>query len=279
MYCRVLKVTPQGYAKYLESKTRPYKYARLLADMRAILAEDDFNATYGKKRMYEKLLLDYECPYCYNTVAKIMAENGLLQKKNKPKGLTKEDKAAQKSDNLLNRDFTATAPNQKTVADITAFEASDGKLYVGAIFDCYDNTCLGMALASHMRKELVMEAAINAAGRFDLRGSVSHSDRGSQYTSDDYRKLLESLGIIQSMNTAAGRCHDNAKCESMWARGKCEIMACYDVKKMTCFELEYLIMRYYFDYWNYRRICSAIGGMPPIVKRAAFYERMKDCSA
>ncbi|MDR0295015.1 MAG: transposase [Prevotellaceae bacterium] len=58
--------------------TKPYKYAQLLADIRAILAEDEFNTTYGKRRMFEKLQLDYECPHCYNTVAKVMRENGLL---------------------------------------------------------------------------------------------------------------------------------------------------------------------------------------------------------
>jgi transposase InsO family protein len=275
----LLKVTPQGYKKYLKAKTQPYKYAQLLADMRAILEEDVWNSTYGKQRMYEKLLLDYNCPYCYNTVSKVMKEHGLLQKKNKLKGLTKEDKEAQKSDNLINRDFTATAPNQKTVTDITEFEASDGKLYVSAIFDCFDNMCMGLSIAHHMRKELVIESITKAAREYDLREAISHSDRGSQYTSVDYRYALENLGIQQSMNSAAGRCHDNAKCESMWARGKCEIMACFNTKKMTCVELDMLIVDYYYDYWNHRRICSAIGGVPPIIKRGAYYERCRDTAA
>ena len=119
LYGRILGVTPQDYNKYLASIAKPDKYAQLLADIRAILAEDRFNATYDKRRMYERLQLDYDCPFCYNTVAKVMREHGLLQKRNRPKGLTKADKSAQKSDNLLNRDFTATAPNQKVVTDIT----------------------------------------------------------------------------------------------------------------------------------------------------------------
>jgi len=117
LYCRILNVTAQGYGKYLKNLTKPYKYAQLLADIRAVLKEDEFNKTYGKVRMFEKLQLDYNCPYCYNTVAKVMRENGLLQKANKPKGLTKADKEAQKSDNLLNRDFTSDAPNKKIVTD------------------------------------------------------------------------------------------------------------------------------------------------------------------
>ena len=247
--------------------------------MWAIIEEDEFNKTYGKKRMFEKLQLDYDCPYCYNTVARVMGENGLLQKPNKPKGLTKADKLAQKADNLLQQDFSAGAPNQKIVTDITEFAGCDGKVYVSGLFDCYDNVCLAISIEGHMRKELVIETFEQAAGRYDLRGAVSHSDRGSQYTSAEFRETIGKLGIVQSMNGAAGRCHDNAKCESMWARGKSEIMACYDIKRMTCEEIKKLVFRYYMSYWNNRRICSAIGGVPPMVKRGAYYEMIMDIAA
>jgi len=272
-------VTAHGYKKYIDSLTRPYKYAELLASMKAILAEDEFNRTYGKRRMFEKLQLDYDCPYCYNTVAKVMRENGLLQKRNSPKGLTKAEKQAQKSDNLLKRNFSATAPNQKMVTDITEWTARDGKVYQSGVFDCFDNACLGLSFADHMRTELCVETYSQAARHYDLRGAVSHSDRGSQYTSEEFRRMLAQHGIIQSMNSAAGRCHDNAKCESMWARGKEEIMALYDTKRMTCQELKSLIFRYYMSYWNNRRICSAIGGVPPVVKRGAYYEKLADYAA
>ena len=272
----MLGVTAQGYGKYAQSLRKPEKYATLLASIKAILAEDEFNQVYGKRRMYEKLQLDYDCPYCYNTVAKVMRENGLLQKRHKPKGLTKADQQAQKSDNLLRRDFSAAAPNQKLVTDITEWTALDGKVYQSAVFDCFDNACLGLSLADHMRAELCIETLIQAAGRYALRGAVSHSDRGSQYTSDVFRSTLRQLGVIQSMNSAAGRCHDNAKCESMWARGKQEIMALYDTRKMTCEQLKSLIFRYYMGYWNNRRICSAIGGVPPAIMRGAYYEKLAD---
>jgi transposase InsO family protein len=279
LYCRILGVTPQGYAKYTKSLTKPYKYAALLASIESIIAEDEFNRTYGKRRMFEKLQLDYDCPYCYNTVAKVMRENGLLQNRNKPKGLTKADKAARKSDDLLKRDFSASAPNQKTVTDITEWTACDGKVYQCGVFDCFDNTCLGLSLNDNMRAELCIETFIQAAGMYDLRGAISHSDRGSQYTSETFRQTVDKLGLIQSMNSEAGRCHDNAKCESMWARGKEEIMACYDTGKMTCEQLKRLIFRYYMGYWNNRRICSAIGGLPPAVKRGAYYEMLAEQAA
>ena len=279
LYCRILSVTPQGYAKYVRSLTKPYKYAKLLASILAILGEDIFNKTYGKQRMFEKLQQDYDCPYCYNTVAKVMRDNGLLHKPNGPKGLTEADKEAQKSDNLINRNFSADAPGQKLVTDITEWTACDGKVYLSAIFDCYDNMCLGVSLADNMRAELCVETCQQAAGRYDLSGAIIHSDRGSQYTSEIFRQTLASLGFIQSMNSAAGRCHDNAKCESMWARGKDEIMACFDTRNMTCEKLKRMLFYYFLVYWNDRRICSAIGGMPPAVKRGAFYEMLADRAA
>ena len=70
----------------------------------------------------------------------------------------------------------------------------------------------------------------------------------------------------------------NAKGESMWGRSKVEIMSCYDIKKMTCYELAMVIYDYY-QYWNHRRICSAIGGVPPIVKRGAYYVKLNDLTA
>ena len=274
-----MRVTQQGYRKYRKNLTRPYKYAQLLADIRAIYKEDEYNNTYGRQRIYEKLRIDYECPYSYNTVYKVMKENGLLQNLNRPKGLTEADKDAQKSENLIKQDFTATAPNQKTVTDITEMEGINGKLYISAIFDCYDNACLSMVMAPHMRKELVVETMKQAAMNYDLRGSVIHSDRGSQYTSEEYRVILNTIGIIQSMNGAAGRCHDNAKCESMWARAKGEIQACYNTRKMTVEQLKTVVSGYFMDYWNHRRICSAIGGVPPLIKRGIYYERQADEAA
>ena len=143
-----------------------------------------------------------------------MRENGLLQKKNKAKGLTKSDKAAQKSENLIERDFSAEAPNEKIVTDITEYTASDGKLYVSAIFDCYDNTCIGLTIADNMKAEMVVDTYEKASQNYELSGAISHSDRGSQYTSAVYRETIERLNIIQSMNSASGRCLDNAKGES-----------------------------------------------------------------
>ena len=78
------------------------------------------------------------------------------------------------------------------------------------------------------------------------------------------------------MNSAGGRCHDNARCESMWARMKTELFYNrYDSEQMTVEQLKSLVWRYFMSYWNNRRICSANGGLPPAVKRQRFYENQR----
>ena len=156
------------------------------------------------------------------------------------------------------------------------YQAKDGKLYVSAIFDCFDSSVLGLAMETNMKATLCEHTLDNAYLAYpDLRGAIVHSDRGTQYTSETYRKALAKYGIIQSMNSAGGRCHDNARCESMWARMKSELLYDrYNTETMTTEELKVLIWRYFISYWNNRRICSANGGLPPMIKRQRYYESL-----
>ena len=127
---------------------------------------------------------------------------------------------------------------------------------------------------TNMRASLCVQMFDNAMISYPmLRGAILHSDRRSQYTSQLYREAIQNYGIRQSMNSTGRRCHDNARCESMWARMKSELLyGRYDTKKMTTEELKVLVWRYFMSCWNNRRICSANGGLPPMVKRRQFYE-------
>jgi putative transposase len=146
---------------------------------------------------------------------------------------------------------------------------------ISIIEDCFDNAVLGLSMADNMKAGLCVDTLKSAIIAYPgLRGAIIHSDRGSQYTSYEYRQAIEKYGIIQSMNSAGGRCHDNAKCESLWGRFKEELLYDrYDAKKMSMAAVKSLIWRYFMSYWNNRRICSANGGLPPMVKRKKFYER------
>jgi len=127
-----------------------------------------------------------------------------------------------------------------------------------------------------MKATLCCNTLSNAMKAYpDLKGAVLHSDRGTQYTSELYRKYIKQYGIIQSMNSDGGRCHDNARCESMWARFKEELLyGRYDTEKMLVSELKVIIWRYFISYWNNRRICSSNEGLPPMVKRKQYYESL-----
>ena len=279
-YCRILKVTRQGFYKYLADKDRPWKYQDLADAMRVIASEDECNDTYGRIRMYQALLLKkpegIHIPG-EGTVYRVMKKIGLSHRaKRKPNGITKADREARKSDDLLKRDFSSQEPLKKCVTDITEIKAKDGKLYVSAIFDCFDAAVLGLAMDTSMKAALCERTLDNAVRAYPgLQGAMIHSDRGAQYTSETYRRAVAKYGIRQSMNSAGGRCHDNARCESMWARMKEELLyGRHDTEKMTVEEVETLIFRYFIGYWNNRRICSANEGLPPMVKRQRYYESL-----
>ena len=279
-YCRVLHVSRQGYYQYLKNRDKPWKYQGLADLMTGIIQEDECNDSYGRIRMYHALKLkkaeNVSIP-SERTVYRIMQTLGLIHKsQRRPHGITKADKEAQKSDDLIKRDFTSEEPLKKCVTDITEIKAKDGKLYVSAIFDCFDVSVIGLSMDDNMKAALCVKTVTNAYKAYPkLKGAIIHSDRGSQYTSEEYRKTLEKYGIRQSMNSAGGRCHDNARCESMWARMKEELLYHrYNPEKMTKEELKTLIWRYYMSYWNNRRICSANGGLPPMEKRHRYEQSL-----
>lgn len=283
-YCKALEVSRQGFYEYLKNKDKSWKYEELAAMMIEIREEDEYNDTYGRVRMREALLLkkekaglDIEIPE-ERTIYRIMQKIGISHRPRKPKGLTRADKEAQKSDDLLKRNFTADEPNKKCVTDITELKASNEKLYISAIFDCFDLLVCGLAMDTNMKASLCTETVSGALKLHpELKEAVLHSDRGSQYTSDEYRRKIAIYGIKQSMNSTGGRCHDNARCESMWARMKVELFYSRKDKpeNYTVEELQTKIWRYYMSYWNNRRICSANGGLPPALKRRLYYQSFK----
>ena len=265
----------------------PWKYQSLADAMLEIHNEDEENADYGRIRMYQALKLkkengelkDVEIP-CEATVRKVMEMIGLVHKPNRKRnGITKTDRKARKSEDLIKRDFKSDEPLKKCITDITELKARDGKLYVSGIFDCYDLMPNGLAMADNMRAQLCVNTLKNAYLRYpDIRGAIIHSDRGSQYTSSEYRAAIEKYSIMQSMNSDGGRCHDNARCESIWARMKEELFYNRNRKSesYTIEELKTMVWRYFMSYWSNRRICSSIGGIPPAIKRRRFYTARSD---
>ena len=192
-YCKALDVTREGFRKYLLNKNKPWKYESLAAEMLKIVAEDECNDTYGRQRMYEALI--QRAPEGIHipserTVYRVMEVIGLShKKKRKPNGITKAEKEARKSDDLIKRNFKADEPLTKAITDITEIKAIDGKLYLSGIFDCFNLEALGISMDTNMKAPLCVNTLDNAVRAHpQLRGAIIHSDRGSQYTSNDYKK-------------------------------------------------------------------------------------------
>lgn len=271
--CEALSVTRQGYGKWLKRQSKPYKHEALLALIRQVLEEDDENAeNYGVRRIFLALRNNKGYKGSYPTLCRVCRENGLtLQKKKNPNRLTKADREAQKSENLIKQDFTAEAPNEKWLSDITEVPCADGKLYVSPVFDCFDGAIVGLCMDNNMRKELCVEAFEQACRRQNAYGMIFHSDRGSQYTSNDFRASLAKYGAIQSMS-GTGRCYDNARMESFFATLKKEKLYRIKTGALPMDTVKSIIWRYIEGYYNHRRIYTTNNGYPPLVYRDMYFK-------
>ena len=176
-YCRMLEISRQGFYKYLATQNRPWKYQELADTMKEIASEDECNDTYGRIRMYQALLLKHpegvRIP-SERTVYRVMEQIGLSHRpRRKPHGITKADREAMKSDDLLKRDFRSDIPLEKCITDITEIPASNGKLYVSAIFDCFDLSVLGLAMETNMKADLCIHTLETALAAYPaLEGAV-----------------------------------------------------------------------------------------------------------
>ncbi|MFC3342169.1 IS3 family transposase [Paenibacillus abyssi] len=214
-------------------------------------------------------LSQIEITTSYRTVYRIMKKHGLLKKaKRHPNGITREDAAAQKSENLIRRDFKSSAPNQKWwLSDITGVPCSDGKLYLSAVLDCFNGEIVGVAMDDNMRKQLCIQSFENACKARNARGMIFHSDRGSQFTSQAFRECLAKRGAIQSMS-GTGRCYDNARMESFFATLKKEKLYKINTERYPMAYIKSIIFRYIMVYYNRRRVyTSNPGGWPPTIYR------------
>ena len=174
----------------------------------------------------------------HKRVARVMRLEGIrgYVKKRRVR-TTIPEPSGQKYPDLLKRDFTAPAPNQRYVGDITYLPIADGSnLYLATVIDCYSRRLVGWAIADHMRTELVEDALKAAAAtRGSLKGAIFHSDHGSVYCSKAYATLCRNLGVTQSMG-AVGSSADNALAESFNAAMKREVLqdsACW-TDELTC---------------------------------------------
>lgn len=259
--CALLEVSKSGFYEW---RGRPVSAAQrrreLLADMVRALFEA-FDATYGYRRIHAELVRAGE-RVGPELVRKLMREMGLIPVQPKPfRTTTEPDPHAPDTVDLVKRDFTAQRPGTKVVGDITYIRTWQGWLYLASLIDCCTREVIGYAMADHMRTELVLDAVDMAMRNGRLEADcIMHSDRGTQYTSAEYREKLVELGLRHSVGRT-GQCWDNALAESFFASLKNERVhhMVYPTRKAAKED----IARYIELFYNYRRIHSALGYRTP----------------
>jgi putative transposase len=277
--CRVLsqhgwKIATSTYyaAKARPRSARAVRDAQLKQDIRRIW--DANYQVYGAHKIWRELYRQ-GTPVARCTVERLMRELGICGvRRGKKVRTTIREESHQRAADLLKRDFTATHPNQRWVADFTHVATWAGIVYVAFVVDIYSRAIVGWSAATHKRAKLVLDALDTGlwrrerAGRPPEAGLVHHSDAGSQYTSFAFTAHLLEAGIAASVGTV-GDALDNALMESTIGLYKTELIKRRGPwKTLPAVELA---TAEYVDWYNTRRLHTAIGDVPPAEHEALYY--------
>jgi putative transposase len=223
--CRVLGVSPSGYYSWRDRwpSVRSQQNERLVEAMRTVHREID--PAYGSPRMHTELLASgFACGR--HRVARLMRQHGLVARPTvRFRRLTKAGKREPAAPNILDRQFTVSAPNRVWASDITYIPTAEGQLYLAVVLDLYSRRVVGWAMADRLGAVLVTTALRQALQRRSVTpGLLHHSDRDGLYASAAYKHLLVEHAMISSMSRK-GNCYDNACVESFFATLKTELVA------------------------------------------------------
>lgn len=264
--CRVLRVSSSGFYAWRQRPASPraQRDAALTPQIQQFHARSD--GTYGAPRILEDLREAGE-RVSQKRVARLMRTVGLVGvSRRRGVRTTRRCADAQAVPDLVQRDFTATAPNQLWVADITYVPTWAGFLFLAVVLDAFSRRIVGWAMATHLKTELVLAALEMARTQRRPQGVIHHSDHGSQYTALAFGERCETLGVRPSRGTV-GDCYDNALCESFFATLECELIDRRTFR--THAEARTAIFRFIEGWYNLHRRHSALGQRSPIT-----YERL-----
>ena len=261
--CRVLGVAESGYYAWRRRppSARAVHDAALLTEIRGFHARSDGN--YGAPRIQEDLVEEAGHRIGRKRVARLMRSAGLVGVSKvmgppRPKSTIPE---APPAPDLVRRDFTATAPNQLWVADITYVPTWAGFLYLAVVLDVFSRRIVGWAMASTLHTDVVLDALHMATTQRRPVDVIHHSDQGSQYGAIAFGNRCRDLGVRPSMGSR-GDAYDNAMAESFFATLECELFA--RSKFASHAEARLAIFRYIEGWYNPHRRHSALGQVSPI---------------
>ncbi len=262
MMCDLLSVSRSGLhdARRRGPSARALEEAQIVTRIRR--AQRKHRGRYGRRRMTTELVEELGRPVNHKRIGRIMRAHDLASRKRRRfRVVTTDSKHAHPvAPNVLGRDFAATAPNQKWLADLTYVPTDEGWLYLALVLDLFGRKIVGWAMSDTMPQELTAAALWVALGWRDPQpGLMHHSDRGSQYAARHYRKVLEARGITVSMSRK-GDCWDNAPMES--ANGTLKVECVHGEHFRTRAEAQQAIVEY-IGYYNTERRHSSLGNVSP----------------
>ncbi|WP_145998999.1 IS3 family transposase, partial [Lactobacillus iners] len=222
---------------------------------------------YGVRRIYHELL-NRGYHINHKRVQRLMHEAGLAGKRPKEKYHSYKGEVGKIADNVINRDFSTTAPLQKWTTDVSQFNFSWGKCYISPVLDMNTNEIISYDLSKSPNLKQIERMLDKAFDKFpSVEGLVFHSDQGWQYMHAYFRNTLKERGIIQSMSRK-GNCYDNCIMETFFGRLKNEMYYGYE-KDYSSFEEFSKAVEEYIDYYNNKRIQAKTKWMPPVKYRIA----------
>jgi len=223
--CRLLGVSSSGFYAWCQRPVCPRKQEDAGLRELIIAIHRRSRETYGMPRILDELRYDHGVRCSGKRLMRQLGIKGSHRRRYRK--TTQRSPEAAPAPDLINRDFTASRPDQKYVGDITYIRTWEGWLYLAMILDVFSRRVVGWAMGTTLHTELVVQALQMAVQRRQVRGAIYHSDQGSQYTSEDFQRLLTHHGIECSMSRK-GDCWDNAVVESsplaiftLWSRCSC----------------------------------------------------------
>ncbi len=264
--CTLMAVSVSGFYAWKSRKPskRQLDDMVLLAHIRSQFSTS--NETYGAPRMHVELKED-GLHVGRHRVARLMRDNGLkVLQKRRYKKTTDSHHGGPVAANLLDQDFACDGPDQKWGADISYVWTAEGWLYLAIVLDLYSRRIVGWSTSNRLKKDLALNALRQAIiMRRPSSGLIHHSDRGSQYCSDDYQRLLKAHGIVPSMS-GKGNCYDNAMVETVFKTIKSEMIWRSSFQTRSAAKLA--LGRYIDGFYNPRRRHSALGYKSPVTFEA-----------
>lgn len=265
LLCKIANVCRQAYYKW---KTKEVTKNEKLNEKLSTVIQEIYNEVkgiYGYRRMTMNIIAKTGEIVNHKRIYRLMNKLGLssvIRKKCKKYVVIQPEQIAE---NILNRKFQATFPNEKWVTDVTEFKYGDGKkAYLSAILDLYDRSIVSYVLSHRNDNPLVFKTLDLAIAHNPMAKGLLHSDRGYQYTSKGFKVKLDTQGIKASMSRV-GRCIDNGPMEGFWGSLKSES---YYLKKFETYEELEIDIKEYINFYNTKRLQKKLNSLSPLEYRA-----------